>query len=70
MLKQFYTNIAVALKRTASEVFTNSPQQKHNVSGWNKDVREKNKDPRQSYLYWILICIKSLSEVPRNLNMH
>jgi len=53
MLKQFYTNIAVALKRTASEVFTNSPQQKHNVSGWNKDLREKNKDPRQAYLYWI-----------------
>jgi len=41
MLEQFYINIVVALKRVASEILTNSPQQKHNVPGWNKDVREK-----------------------------
>jgi len=33
MLEQFYTNIVVALKPAASEVLTNSPQQKHNVPG-------------------------------------
>jgi len=32
----------VTLKRVASEVLTNSPQN-HNVPVWNKDVREKHK---------------------------
>jgi len=40
----------VAFKRAASEV---SPQQKHKVPGWNKDVREKHKAARRAYLYWI-----------------
>ena len=53
MLEKFYNNIVEALKRAASEVFTNSPKQKHNVPGWNKDVREKYKAARQAYLYWI-----------------
>ena len=53
MLEKFYTNIVEALKRAASEVLTNSPKQKHNVLGWNKDVREKHKAVRQAYLYWI-----------------
>jgi len=51
MLEQFYTNIMVALKWAASEVLTNSPKQKHNVPGWNKDVREKNKATWWAYLY-------------------
>jgi len=37
MLEQYCT--VVVLKKAASEVLTNSPQQKHNVPGWNKDVR-------------------------------
>ena len=41
MLEKFYTNIVEALKQAASEVLTNSPNQKHNVPGWNKDVTEK-----------------------------
>ena len=41
------------LKRAASEVLTNSPKQKHNVRGWNKDIREKHKAARRAYLYWI-----------------
>jgi len=53
MLEQFYNNIVEALKRAASEVLTNSPKQKHNVPGWNKDVREKHKATRRAYLYWI-----------------
>ena len=53
MLEKFYNNIVEALKRAASEVLTNSPKQKHNVPRWNKDVREKHKAARQSYLYWI-----------------
>jgi len=53
MLEQFYTNIVVALKRAASEVVPNSPKQKYNVPGWNKDVTEKHKAARQAYLYWI-----------------
>ena len=52
MLEKFYTNIVEALTRAASEVLTNSPKQKHNVPGWNKDVREKHKAARQAYLYW------------------
>jgi len=43
MLEKFYTNIVQTLKQAASEVLTNSPKQKHNVPGWNKDVREKHK---------------------------
>ena len=39
--------------QAASEVLTNSPKQKHNVPGWNKDVRENHKAARQAYLYWI-----------------
>jgi len=53
MLEKFYNNIVEALIRAASEVLTNSPQQKRNVPGWNKDVREKHKAARQAYLYWI-----------------
>ena len=53
MLEKFYTNIVEALKQAASEVLNNSPKQKHNVPGWNKDVREKHKAARQAYLYWI-----------------
>jgi len=53
MLETFYNNIVEALKRAASEVLTNSLKQKHNVPGWNKDVREKHKAARQAYLYWI-----------------
>ena len=53
MLEKFYNNIVEALKRAASEVLTKSPKQKHNVPGWNKDVREKRKAARQAYLYWI-----------------
>ena len=34
-------------------MLTNSPKQKHNVPGWNKDVREKHKAARQAYIYWI-----------------
>ena len=48
MLEKFYTNIVAA-----SEVLTNSLKQKHNVPGWNKNVREKHKAARQAYLYWI-----------------
>ena len=51
MLEQFYTNIVEALTRAASEALTNNPKQKHNVLGWNKDVREKHKAARQTYLY-------------------
>ena len=51
MLEKFYTNIVEALKRAASEVSTNSPKQKHNVLGWNKDVRKKHKAVQQAYLY-------------------
>jgi len=53
MIEQFCTNIVVALKRAASEVLTNSPQQKHNIPERNKDVRGKHKTARQAYLYWI-----------------
>ena len=53
MLEKFYDNIVESLKRAASEVLTNSPKQKHNAPGWNKDVREKHKAARQAYLYWI-----------------
>ena len=53
MLEKFYTNIVEALTRAASEALTNNPKQKHNVPGWNKDVREKHKAARQAYLYWI-----------------
>jgi len=53
MLEKFYTNIVEALKRAASEVLTNSRKQKHNVPGWNKDVRENHKAAPQTYLYWI-----------------
>jgi len=53
MLEKFYNNIAEALKRAASEVLTNSPKEKRNVPGWNKDVRDKHEATRQAYLYWI-----------------
>ena len=53
MLQKFYTNILKALTRAASEALTNNPKQKHNVPGWNKDVRKKHKAARQAYLYWI-----------------
>jgi len=43
MLQQFYNNRVETLKRAASEVLTNSPKQKHNIPGWNKDVREMHK---------------------------
>ena len=43
MLEKFYNNIVEALKRAASEVLTNIPKRKHNVPGWNKDVRDKHK---------------------------
>jgi len=33
-------------------VKSNSSKQKHNVPGWNKDVREKHKAARRAYLYW------------------
>jgi len=52
MLGNFHNNIE-ALKRAPSDVLTNSPKQKHNVPGWNKDVREKHEAARQAYLYWI-----------------
>ena len=45
MLEKFYTNIVEALTRAATEVLTNNPKQKHNVPGWNKDVREKHRLP-------------------------
>ena len=32
--------IVEALTRAASEALTNNPKQKHNVTGWNKDVRK------------------------------
>ena len=77
MLEKFYNSIEEALKRAASEVLTNSPKQKHNVSGWNKDVREKHKTAWQAYLYWIdnhkpksgpLIDI--MKNVKKSSNMH
>ena len=53
MLEKFYTNIVEALTRAPSEALTNNPKQKHNVPGWNKDVREKHKAARQAYSCWI-----------------
>ena len=77
MLENFYTNIVEALKWAASEVLTNSPKQKHNVPGWNKDVREKHKAARQAYLYWIDnhipkvdLYLTSWKKVKKSSNMH
>jgi len=44
----------VALTKAAGDIFTNSPQQKHNeCPWWNKDVKDKHKAARQAYFYWI-----------------
>jgi len=53
MLEQFCTNIVLELKQAASDILTNSPQQRHNIPWLNKDVREKHKAAQQAYLYWI-----------------
>ena len=50
MSEQFCIDIVMALKKAASEALPNSPRQKHNILGWNKDVREKHKAARQAYL--------------------
>ena len=57
MLEKFYNNIVEALKRAASEVLTNSPKQKHNIPGWNTDVREKHKTDRQAYCIYTGLTI-------------
>jgi len=44
-----YNHIEEALKRAASEVLTNSPKQKHNVPGWNKDVKSTRLPDEHAY---------------------
>jgi len=78
MLEHFHTNIVVALKRAASEVLTNSTQQKHDVPRWTKDVRKKHKAAQQAYLSWIDYHKPKSGppfdniwkEVKKNSNMH